>query len=113
MSLCSSVHSISHPLCLVAISNCKEREDQCQKISMFSRHYCPTCLCSIIILYHVLDDQVAVEFMRVVILIASTAMLVCPLNVQEGLLSWVTTTLEVFLKGGGCNSSLRVSITMV
>lgn len=54
--------------------------------------------------HEILQDDVAVQLMWVVILVASTAMLVGPLYLQQTVLASRSSTLEVFLKGGKGNS---------
>lgn len=56
-----------------------------------------TCLVAVIILYHVLDYNVAVQLVRVVVLVTSTAVLIGPLKCKERVR--ICTTLEVFLVG--------------
>lgn len=54
---------------------------------------------AIVILDHVLNDQVAVQFVRVILLISPTPVLIGPLNLNGGVLALIGTTLEVFLQG--------------
>ena len=63
---------------------------------------------------HVLDDHVAVEFVGVVVLVASAAVLIGPFDRQEGEAIGVWTALEVFLwrerreGGGGGGGGVRI-----
>lgn len=57
----------------------------------------PTSLVAIVVLHHVLDDNVAVEFVGIIILIPATPVLVGPLDHQVGV--HVPSTLEIFLTG--------------
>ena len=59
--------------------------------------YPRTTLVSVVILHHVLQDEVAVELVWVVILVPPAAMLVGPLHHQLRVLPGLWATLEVFL----------------
>ena len=52
---------------------------------------------SIVVLYHVLDDQVAVWLVRVVVLVPTASVLIGPLNRQVGGSIFGGTALVVFL----------------
>ncbi len=57
-----------------------------------------TLLVAVVVLDHVLEDEVAVEFVWVVVLVPTTAVLVGPLDHQLRILALLLSTLEVFLQ---------------
>jgi hypothetical protein len=50
---------------------------------------------------HVLDNQVAVQLMGVIILVATTPVLVGPLYPQSAVFTLIGSTLEIFLQKNG------------
>lgn len=58
----------------------------------------PTRLVAIEVLHHVLKDEVAIQLVWVIILIAPTAVLVGPLHHQLSVLPSLRATLKVFLQ---------------
>ncbi len=66
----------------------------------YSNQTTPTILDFIVILDHVLDDHITVEFVGIIILVSTTTMLVGPLYLELSILPIIHPTLEVFLNKG-------------